>query len=684
MAVTAPAASALTPVLTPGMDMASYAGTPSAATWTTYASKYKFVFIKATEGTYYSPSSSGAKFNAQWAGATTAGMLRGAYHFANPRDSGGIAQADFFVAHGGAWTADGHTLPGVLDIEYDPYSGNMCFGLSQGQMITWINAFNTEYYAKEGVYPIIYSTTGWWTTCTGNSSAFSKTNAFWLASINGSTTSGPSSLTAGTGNWTFWQYGQQSSIDVNQFNGPLSLLQQYAAGSFPVGSHFPSGAAAGMGQPIGPETAATAFGVTGYYQSFSGGRGLITSPSGTFASSGAIYSAWSPLTSGWPTSAITAVTADGVSGYQQNFTAGATASRAFWTAQHPVPIWMSGNLLAHYDALGGTPAIGWPASAVVTSTAFGATGSYLRVQSGQELVTTKYGTFALPAAAATAWSPSTFGWPTQNAQTISAANGRGVAGSQQSFVGPTGGARAFWTASNPSAIWLAGSLLSLYNSSGGTPALGWPVTKVSAQTAFGVAGSSVKLQSGQGLITSKYGSFTSNAGIFATWAPTRYGWPTGAPYAVNTHGIAGYQQNFAEGGTAPNVRAFWNPATPTTALWLSGSILGHYNALGGTTVLGWPISVMTSQTAFKIVGWTQRFQSGRAFIASTYGVYDSNGSIYGSWRAALYGWPTTDLQRTVLHGQAGWIERFRKGSSGVDYAFASAVTGKTTWTNGTP
>lgn len=54
----------------------------------------------------------------QWcSGATNAGLIRGAYHFAHPDTSTGAAQATFFAAHGGGWSADGITLPGAIDLE---------------------------------------------------------------------------------------------------------------------------------------------------------------------------------------------------------------------------------------------------------------------------------------------------------------------------------------------------------------------------------------------------------------------------------------------------------------------------------------------------------------------------------------------------------------------------------------
>lgn len=50
-------------------------------------------------------------------GATSAGLIRGGYHFAHPDESSGATQATYFLAHGGGWSADGITLPGALDIE---------------------------------------------------------------------------------------------------------------------------------------------------------------------------------------------------------------------------------------------------------------------------------------------------------------------------------------------------------------------------------------------------------------------------------------------------------------------------------------------------------------------------------------------------------------------------------------
>lgn len=86
--------------------------------------------MQATEGTTYIDSS----FSSHYSGATTAGLIRGGYHFAHPDASTGAAQATFFLAHGGGWSNDGKTLPGMLDIEYNP-NGATCYGLSASAMV---------------------------------------------------------------------------------------------------------------------------------------------------------------------------------------------------------------------------------------------------------------------------------------------------------------------------------------------------------------------------------------------------------------------------------------------------------------------------------------------------------------------------------------------------------------------
>ncbi|EEB99201.1 hypothetical protein MPER_01167 [Moniliophthora perniciosa FA553] len=94
-----------------GIDVSGYQ--PNVNWATVKANGISFAYIKATEGTTFTSST----FSSQYTGATNAGLIRGAYHFAHPDSSSGAAQANFFLAHGGGWSGDGITLPGALDIE---------------------------------------------------------------------------------------------------------------------------------------------------------------------------------------------------------------------------------------------------------------------------------------------------------------------------------------------------------------------------------------------------------------------------------------------------------------------------------------------------------------------------------------------------------------------------------------
>ena len=196
-----------------GVDVSSWQGNLS---WTAQAALGKqFAYVKATEGTGYK----NPYFKAQYKGAYKAGLIRGAYHFARPANSSGKAQAAYFVKNGGGWSADGHTLPGVLDIEYNPY-GATCYGLSKAKMTAWVKSFIVEYKRLTKRDAVIYTTTDWWTRCTGNTKSFSKTNPLWLARY-GTTT--PGTLPGGWGWATFWQYST-SPIDQNRFSSSYARL----------------------------------------------------------------------------------------------------------------------------------------------------------------------------------------------------------------------------------------------------------------------------------------------------------------------------------------------------------------------------------------------------------------------------------------------------------------------------
>ncbi|TAM71958.1 MAG: hypothetical protein EPN48_00490 [Microbacteriaceae bacterium] len=217
---------------TPGLDVSGWQ-VLTAADWNQiWANGGRFAYVKATESTDYTSS----QFSEQYNDSAAAGLIRGAYHFATPNTSSGATQANFFVDHGGGWTNDGRTLPPLLDIEYNPY-GQTCYNMTQSQMVAWIADFSNTVKARTGRLPAIYSTTGWWTSCTGNTTAFAA-NPLFIASWPSNVANGPGPLPAGWATYSIWQFadatysnGQPGLFpgDQDVFNGSFAQLQAFAA-----------------------------------------------------------------------------------------------------------------------------------------------------------------------------------------------------------------------------------------------------------------------------------------------------------------------------------------------------------------------------------------------------------------------------------------------------------------------
>jgi len=181
-----------------------------------------FVYIEATEGNRPNPH-----FNAAHAGAVAAGLVRGAYAIARPKESSGTAQAQYFVAHGGAWSADGMTLPPGLEVEANP-SGSSCYDLSHPAMAAWITDFVDYVHQATSRYPVIITTTNWWLKCTGNLSSIGAQSPLlvlrWGASAG--------HLPAGWSSYTFWDHADTGPLPGEQvvFNGANSALMSLANG----------------------------------------------------------------------------------------------------------------------------------------------------------------------------------------------------------------------------------------------------------------------------------------------------------------------------------------------------------------------------------------------------------------------------------------------------------------------
>ena len=212
-----------------GIDIASFQHPSGAAIdWGQVAGAgYKFVYIKATEGNYYQ----NPYYLGDAVGAAAGAMFHGSYHFANPSASDGVTQADYALNSSG-YVNDGLSLPPMVDLEWDPYGQDACYGLNAQQIVGWIAAYSGEVQRRVGRPPVIYTAAAWWTQCTGGTSAFNA-NPLDIASWGASRPQTP-----GWTAWTFWQTTSTaavpgisgSNVDADMFNGTVDALGRFARG----------------------------------------------------------------------------------------------------------------------------------------------------------------------------------------------------------------------------------------------------------------------------------------------------------------------------------------------------------------------------------------------------------------------------------------------------------------------
>ena len=222
IAVSAPAQADITTQANPqGIDVSHYQGSIN---WTSVrGAGIEFAYIKATEGTSYKDPN----FNTYYPAAYYAGVIRGAYHFARPNISSGATQANYFVSNGGGWSRDNLTLPGAVDMEWNPYSGGSCYGLSTTGMRNWIADFANTYKSRTGRDVVIYTSASWWNSCTGSWTGRGTLNPLWDAHY----TTGSPAIPAGWPTYTIWQYtssgrvnGISGNVDRDVFNGSRDRL----------------------------------------------------------------------------------------------------------------------------------------------------------------------------------------------------------------------------------------------------------------------------------------------------------------------------------------------------------------------------------------------------------------------------------------------------------------------------
>ncbi len=197
-----------------------------------------FAFIRVSDGDPATGGTYDTDFQANWAGAQAAGIIRGVYQFFRPSDDP-VAQADLVISEiGGAMTPG--DLPPVIDVEATD-------GRSPAQVAAAIGEWIDRIEIQLGVTPIIYTGKYFWEDNVG-SDAFSG-YPLWHAAYPGNWT--PSScpnIANQWSDWAFWQYsssghvdgigGPSTNVDVNIFNGDMAALAALTFGDPVCGDGF--------------------------------------------------------------------------------------------------------------------------------------------------------------------------------------------------------------------------------------------------------------------------------------------------------------------------------------------------------------------------------------------------------------------------------------------------------------
>lgn len=164
--------------------------------------KIRFCFIKATQGNYKTDP----YFERNWVQSGEAGLIRGAYHYFDPRIKGEV-QADYFLKN---YQIEEGDLPPVLDVEE---TGNMSSVIIRREVKKWLDRVEKNI----GIKPLIYTHTKFYRSILGED--FDE-YPFWVAHYHQGDE--PRIFR----DWHFWQHsesgyvnGIRGKVDFNVFSG---------------------------------------------------------------------------------------------------------------------------------------------------------------------------------------------------------------------------------------------------------------------------------------------------------------------------------------------------------------------------------------------------------------------------------------------------------------------------------
>jgi len=258
----------------------------------------RFAFIKATG----KAKRTDPWFARDWVAAGRAGLVRGAYHYADPSQSA-VAQADAIVNVVGT-TREANDLGIVLDLESTG-------GLSPSSLVRWTHSFLDRVESRTGRVPILYTYVSFWSGPMANNRGFGA-YPLWLARYGPE----PRPL-AGWDRWTFWQHTSSARVsgigglvdhDVMCCSaGTLAALADGRSGPITRLWKQLGGASGALGLPLGPESAIPG----GWGQRFERGFVASTRAHGTWAVQSPLWARYASMRGasgplGVPTAAATA------------------------------------------------------------------------------------------------------------------------------------------------------------------------------------------------------------------------------------------------------------------------------------------------------------------------------------------------------------------------------------------
>jgi lysozyme len=204
---------------TQGIDVSYYQGNIDWAR--VKGSGIEFAFIRLSDGSRFRDP----KFQQNWDGAKSAGVIRGAYQFFRPGQDVAL-QADMMIRAVGSYTPG--DLPPVIDVEA---TSGMSATAIASRVRTWVDTVKNALH----VTPIVYTGKYFWRDEVGGNSTF-EGNPLWIAQYTSLCPDIPSPWTR----WSFWQNSDKGSVagvpgkvDTNKFNGTIDDLRAFVNGAPP-------------------------------------------------------------------------------------------------------------------------------------------------------------------------------------------------------------------------------------------------------------------------------------------------------------------------------------------------------------------------------------------------------------------------------------------------------------------